>query len=157
MEPTNPIIKSPPKPDMRASKNAIDLIKQFEGCRLEAYQDSGGVWTVGWGSTGPGITERTVISQGVADGMLKSDVAVVSEAVGRLVGISCNQNMFDSLVSFAYNVGVNALKGSTLLKLLLAGHKEKAADEFLKWNHVNGQVVAGLTSRREAERKLFLA
>lgn len=142
---------------MRASQNAVDLIKQFESCRLQAYEDVGGVWTVGWGTTGPGIHEGTTVSQGVADAMLKSDVAQVSDALSRMIGISCNQNQFDSCVSLAYNIGITAFKNSTLLKLLLKGEKEAAGQEFLRWDKVKGQPNAGLASRRAKELALFLS
>lgn len=142
---------------MRASKNAVDLIRHWEGCRLEAYQDIGGVWTVGFGTTGPGIHEGTKVSEAIAVAMLKSDIAQVSDAVSRLVGLHTSQNQFDAIVSFAYNVGTGAFKSSRMLKLILAGKKEEASQEFLKWNHVGGVIVAGLMARREAERKLFLS
>ena len=145
------------KENVRASNNALSLIKKYESCRLEAYEDAGGKYTIGWGSTGPGIGPHTVISQGVADGMLKSDVSEISLEVSNLVNYSVNQNEYDALVSLAYNIGITAFKQSTLLKKVLAHDKQGAADEFLKWNHVNGKVLAGLTARRGSERALFLS
>lgn len=141
---------------VRASSQAIELIKRFEGCRLTAYEDQGGVWTVGWGTTGPGINERTTVSQGVANGMLLGDISRVSQDISQLVGIAVNQNQFDALVSFVYNLGIGAFKSSTLLKLILAYKKQEAADEILRWDHINGVVIPGLLFRREAERALFL-
>ncbi len=142
---------------MRASKKAIDLIKSFEGCKLEAYQDGGGVWTIGYGTTGLGIVEGLKISQPVANGMLLDYVGNVSEQVSSIVKMRCNQNQFDALVCFTYNLGFGALKGSTLLKKILISDMAGAAEEFHKWNHDNGKVVAGLTRRREAEKALFLS
>lgn len=147
-----PVIKE----NVRASRNALDLIKKYESCRLEAYEDVGGKYTIGWGSTGPGIGPHTIISQGVADGMLISDVSEISVQVSNLVNYYVNQNEYDALISLAYNIGVEAFKESTLLKKIKAHDKEGAAAEFLKWDHVDGKVVAGLTSRRLAEHKLFL-
>lgn len=141
---------------MRASQNALDLIKQFEGCKLQAYEDQAGVWTVGWGTTGPGITERTTVSQGVANGMLLGDVSRVSQDLSQLVGINVNQNQFDALVSLVYNIGLGAFKSSTMLKLVLKHDLVGAAGEFPKWDHVNGTVSSGLLERRLAEQKLFL-
>src|SRR5271166_24170 len=140
---------------MRASQNALDLIKTYEGCKLQAYEDQRGVWTVGWGTTGPGINERTVVSQGVANGMLLGDVSRVSQDVSALVGINLNQNQFDAVVSLVYNIGLGAFKSSTMLKLILAHKLPEAADEFPKWDHVNGVVNPGLLGRRLAEQKLF--
>lgn len=142
---------------MRASGNAITLIKQFEGCKLEAYQDQAGVWTIGYGSTGPGIREGLTISQKVADGMLLGDVSWLSQDLSKLVGINVNQNGFDALVSFVYNIGLGAFKNSTMLKLILQHKIQEAALEFSKWDHVNGVVNEGLLTRRLAEQKLFLS
>lgn len=140
---------------MRASRNALDLIKKFESCRLQAYEDTNG-WAVGYGSTGPGITERTVISQGVAEALLKSDVGVIEQHLSPLVNLHVNQDEYDALTSLAYNVGITAIAKSTLIKKIKAGDKQGAAEEFLKWDHSNGKVLEGLSKRREAEMNLFL-
>lgn len=142
---------------MVPSKNAIDLIKKFEGCKLEAYEDLGGVWTIGWGTTGPGIVEGLKISQNTADAMLVGHVREIGLSLTDLVGRDLNQNHFDSLTCFAYNLGMPALRKSTLLKKVKAKDLKGAAEEFLKWDHVGGRQVAGLTRRREAEQKLFLS
>lgn len=140
---------------MRASQNAVDMIKRFEGCRLESYQDQGGVWTIGWGSTGPGIRENLKISQRVADGMLLGDIGWLSQDLAQLVGISLNQNAFDACMSLVYNIGLGAFKSSTMLKLILQHKLSLAAEEFPKWDHVQGVVSPGLLARRLAEQTLF--
>lgn len=146
---------------MRASENGINLIKQFEGCRLTTYQDSVGVWTIGYGWTQP-VDGKTVakgmtITQQKADDLLKQGVVQFESGVNSLVKVQLNQNQFDALVDFAYNLGVNALKGSTLLKKLNTGDYAGAANEFTKWNKAGGKELAGLTRRREAEKSLFLS
>lgn len=146
---------------MRASENGINLIKQFEGCRLTAYQDSVGVWTIGYGWTQPvdgkPVAKGMVITQQKANQLLTEGVAQYEKGVTNLVAVSLNQNQVDALVDFAYNLGVNALKGSTLLKKLNAGDYAGVANEFTKWNKAGGKVMNGLTRRREAERALFLS
>lgn len=146
---------------MQISNNGINLIKQFEGCKLTAYQDSVGVWTIGYGWTQP-VEGKTVakgmtITQQKASDLLTEGVAQYEKGVTNLVTVPVNQNQFDALVDFAYNLGVNALKGSTLLKKLNAGDYAGAANEFPKWNKAGGKELAGLTRRREAERSLFLS
>ncbi|MBI0276859.1 lysozyme [Hafnia alvei] len=146
---------------MRASENGINLIKQFEGCRLTAYQDSVGVWTIGYGWTQPvdgkPVGKGMTITQQKADDLLKQGVIQYEAGVHGLVTVQLNQNQYDALVDFAYNLGVNALKGSTLLKKLNAGDYAGAANEFTKWNKADGKELAGLTRRREAEKSLFLS
>ena len=144
---------------MNVSQEGIDLIKSFEGCRLEAYPDpgTGGVpWTIGWGTT-TGVVEGMACTQEQADQMLADDVAKVAGQVNSLLKIKVNQNQFDALVSFAYNAGAGALASSTLLRLLNAGNFGGAADEFPKWVHGGGgSILPGLVRRRAAERSLFM-
>ncbi|UGV23816.1 endolysin [Hafnia phage Pocitis76] len=146
---------------MRASENGINLIKKFEGCRLTAYQDSVGVWTIGYGWTQPvdgkPVGKGMTITQQKADDLLKQGVIQYEAGVHGLVTVQLNQNQYDALVDFAYNLGVNALKGSTLLKKLNTGDYAGAANEFTKWNKAGGKELAGLTRRREAEKSLFLS
>lgn len=146
---------------MRASENGIRLIKQFEGCRLTAYQDSVGVWTIGYGWTQPvdgkPVAKGMTITQQKANQLLTEGVARYENGVTNLVTVPLNQNQLDALVDFAYNLGVNALKGSTLLKKLNTGDYAGAANEFTKWNKAGGKELAGLTRRREAEKSLFLS
>ncbi|MBW2956142.1 MULTISPECIES: lysozyme [Hafnia] len=146
---------------MRVSENGINLIKQFEGCRLTAYQDSVGVWTIGYGWTQPvdgkPVGKGMTITQQKADDLLKQGVIQYENGVNSLVKVQLNQNQFDALVDFAYNLGVNALKGSTLLRKINTGDYAGAANEFTKWNKAGGKELVGLTRRREAEKSLFLS
>lgn len=141
---------------MIPSKNAIDLIKEFEGCKLEAYQDVVGVWTVGYGTTGPGIVEGLTITQATAEAMLKGHVNEIGLSLTDCVGNTLSQDKFDACVSFIYNLGIGNFKKSTLLKLIKEGKLKEAGDEFPKWNKAGGKILPGLVRRREAERQLFL-
>lgn len=146
---------------MEMSNNGLSLLKTFEGCELAAYQDPVGVWTIGYGWTQPvngkPVGKGMTITQDTADSLLHSGVVQYEKGVTRLVNVGINQNQFDALVDFAYNLGVKALEGSTLLKKLNAGDYTGAADEFPKWNKAGGKVLNGLVKRRAAERSLFLS
>lgn len=137
------------------SKDGLSLTEQFESCRLTAYRDSKGVLTIGWGHVDKDITETSTCSQWQADKWLEQDVQTASSAVDRYVTVEISHEEFDALVDFAFNVGVGAFIGSTLLRLLNAGDIARAADEFERWDHAGGQVVAGLLRRRQAEMELF--
>jgi lysozyme len=138
------------------SKNGLALTKQFEGCKLTAYQDSVGVWTIGYGHTGTFAVQGKTITQDFADRLLLADIAKFEAGVLKLVRAAINQNQFDALVDFSFNLGLGNLGSSTLLKKLNAGDYKGAAEEFLKWDKAGGKVLAGLTKRRAAERALFL-
>lgn len=146
---------------MEISQKGLAVLKKFEGCELTAYQDSVGVWTIGYGWTQPvndrSIDRGMIITQDIADSLLRSGIVQYEKEVAGLVDIDVSQNQFDALVDFAYNLGVKALKGSTLLKKLNAGDYAGAADEFPKWNKAGGKVLQGLVERRAAERALFLS
>lgn len=133
----------------------LELTKSFESCRLTAYRDSGGVWTIGFGHTGEDVHPGLLITQAQADALLIQDMQVAVNAVNRLVTVSLNQNQFDALVDFTFNLGEGTLARSTLLRVLNAGNYDDAADDLLVWDHVDGQVVAGLLRRRRAEQDLF--
>jgi lysozyme len=136
------------------SPRGLALTKQFEGLRLCSYQDSGGVWTIGYGHTG-GVRSGQVISQNEADRLLGVDTALAAGCVNRLVTSSITQNQFDALVDFTFNLGCHRLAGSTLLRLVNEGNFEQAALEFHKWDMASGHVLPGLVSRRKAEAELF--
>lgn len=147
------------KHSMKPSENCYSLIKQFEGCRLKAYKDSAGVWTIGYGTTyypdGNPVRSGEVITQERAEFLLKWQVLEKSGSVDSLVKV-VNQNQFDALVSFAYNVGSGALKKSTLLRKLLVNPNDPLIEqEFLKWNKAGGLELRGLTKRRQAEADLY--
>ena len=143
---------------MLISRNGIELIKRFEGCKLTAYKCPAGVLTIGYGHTGDDVTEGLTISQEDANDLLFDDVLCFENGVNNLVeGLDLSQGMFDALVCFAYNVGLTNLKKSTLLKLLKDGKVLEVSEEFVKWNKSNGKVLDGLTKRRAAEADLFLS
>lgn len=149
---------------MEVGKKGLDLIKEFEGLELSAYPDpatGGAPWTIGYGWTQPvdgkPVVKGMTISLDKAEELLVKGVVPYANRVTVLVKVPVNQNQFDALVSFAYNLGTANLQNSTLLKKLNKKDYEGAADEFLKWNRAGGKVVKGLTRRREAERKLFLS
>src|SRR5690606_24208153 len=125
--------------------------------RAKAYQDTGGVWTIGYGTTDPTVAfEDNTITEDEAEQWLANDLAEAEAAVRVHTKIELTQEMFDALVSFVYNVGPTAYKKSTLLKKLNKGDYLGAADEFPRWNKDNGKVVRGLTIRRAKERAMFL-
>lgn len=146
---------------MQTSEKGIALIKEFEGCKLTAYQDSVGVWTIGYGWTQPvdgkPIRAGMTIKQETAERLLKTGLVSYESDVSRLVKVGLTQGQFDALVSFTYNLGARSLSTSTLLRKLNAGDYAGAADEFLRWNKAGGKVLNGLSRRREAERALFLS
>ena len=140
----------------KTSQDGVNLIKSFEGLRLTAYRDPVGVLTIGYGTT-TGVSSGMKITQSQAEAYLKQDLAKFEQAVKDDVTVPLNSNQFDALVSFTYNVGEGALTSSTLLRLLNQGDYQGAADQFARWNKGDGGVeLAGLTTRRKAERALFL-
>lgn len=145
---------------MRPSPAAYDLIKEFEGLRLHAYQDSAGVWTIGWGHTGD-VKRGQSITVHQAEALLALDIGIAAAAVNRHVEAPLSQNMFDALVSFTFNLGEERLAQSTLLKKLNLRDYHAAANEFTKWTKatVKGRKVTlpGLVRRRAADRSLFLS
>lgn len=144
---------------MTPSQKCIDLIKQFEGCRLQAYPDpktGGDPWTVGWGATGPGIKRGVVWTQTQADQRLAADVAAFGKRIGdALNGHPTTQGEYDALVSFAYNLGLTKATGSTLWKMHIAGNFAGAAGQFGLWINRGSAVEKGLTRRRAAEAALY--
>lgn len=144
----------------KTATKGIDLIKEFEGCKLTAYKCPAGVWTIGYGHTGTvdgkAVASGMTISAAKATELLRADLSKFEAAVNTYVTAPITQNMFDALVSFAFNCGAGALKGSTLLKKLNAKDYDGAAAEFPKWNKASGKVLAGLTRRRRMESILFM-
>lgn len=144
---------------MKTSANGINLICGFEGLRLKAYDDGVGVWTIGYGTTVINgvkvkIGDTCTIEQ--AKSYMAQDLKKFESAVETAVKVPLNQNQFDALASFTYNLGEGNLSKSTLLKKLNAKDYKGAAAEFPKWNKAGGRVLAGLVKRRKAEMELFL-
>ena len=146
---------------MKIDSAGLELIKKFESFRAIAYKDTAGLWTIGWGHLiKKGEKFLGPISSVQGQTLLLQDVQEAVDCVNANTTITLNQNQFDSLVSFTYNVGCEALRESSLLKYVNLGNFTAAAAEFHKWNHdrVNGKlvVVNGLTNRRNLEAQLFM-
>lgn len=146
----------------------LALIQYFESCRLRAYRDETGIWTIGWGHTGSEVTPVTEITQQVADFWLGADIDDACACVESHVNVDLTDNQFAALVSFAFNVGrgnpaagksgfvrLRNGKPSSMLRALNRGDYKAAALEFPKWNHASGAPSKGLTKRRLAEQELF--
>lgn len=136
---------------MRTSQNGINLIKQFEGCRLTAYKCAAGVWTIGYGHTA-GVYQGQVITKTQAESFLKDDLMKYEAKVMKYNDkYRWNQNEFDALVSFAYNIG-------SIDQLTAGGTRSRAviAEKLLSYNKIGKTESAGLTARRKKERELFL-
>lgn len=145
---------------MKLNKAGADLIKEFEGCKLKAYQCSAMKWTIGYGNTfyddGKPVMPGHVITQEKAEQLFELIALDFAGKVAKLVPTHINPNQFGALVSFAYNCGVVNLQKSTLLKKVNANNNDPSIrSEFLKWNKAGGKVLGGLTRRREAESNLY--
>lgn len=138
------------------SQKGIDLIKEFEGFRARAYMCPANVLTIGYGHT-KSCQPGQVISMARGEQLLKEDLKRFENAVNVLVKVPLNQNQFDALVSFAFNVGVNAFKNSTLLRVLNQGNYDRASSELMRWVNGGGKKLPGLVRRRKAEKALFLS
>jgi len=138
----------------------LDLIKRWEGLRLTAYQDSVGVWTIGYGHTaeaGPPAPKAGMkITEQEATDLLARDLGQYERAVTKAISVAPTSNQFAAMVSLCYNIGPANFATSTVVKLVNAGNPRGAAEAFLRWNKAGGKVLAGLTHRREDEKKLFL-
>ena len=141
---------------MRINEAGLKILKKFEGCKLKTYRCVAGVLTIGYGHTGKDVTEGKVITKAEAEELLLKDLERFEAGVKDLLKVPVSENQFSALVVLAYNIGLNALSGSTLLKKLNAGDIMGSADQFIRWNRAGGKEVEGLTNRRHAERDLFL-
>ena len=143
---------------MQISFNGIQSLKELEGFRAKAYKDTGGVWTIGYGTIkwlGKPVEAGQTITDKEAALALQADLAWAQTAVNQLVRVPLKQHMFDALVSFVYNIGESAFSKSTMLRLLNEGKFDLAAEQFKRWNQDNGKVIPGLVSRRKVEESLF--
>lgn len=149
--------------DMEISNNGLDLIKRFEGLSLKPYLCPSGIPTIGWGNTyypnGKKVAlNDNPITEDEANDLLEFIANKDFGAnVNKVVKVSLTQNQFDALVSFSYNVGNHNFNTSTLLRFLNQGNYKEASNQLLKWNRAKGVVLNGLTTRRKAERDLFLS
>ena len=126
----------------------------FEGCELQAYQDAVGVWTIGYGHT-KNVKEGMTVSKEQADNMLLNELDEYCEYVEKAVEVNLEQNQFDALVSWTYNLGPSNLNSSTMLKVLNSKDYDEVPHEMKRWNKAGGKVLQGLVRRREAEALLF--
>lgn len=142
---------------MKTSKNGISLIREFEGCKLTPYADTARKQTIGIGHLIKPGEHFEAITEQQADDLLRHDLVAAELCVNQCVSVEVDQNEFDALVSFTFNLGGKRLLTSTLLEKLNNEDYDGAADEFLKWDKASGVESSGLKRRREAERELFLA
>ena len=138
----------------KVSTSGLELIKRSEGLRLQAYKCPADVPTIGYGSTGPHVRMGMTITVQEAEDLLTQDLARFEEGVAAIGG-KMTQGQFDALVSFAFNLGLGALKGSTLLRKHLAGDYAGAAAAFGLWVNAGGKRLNGLVTRRAAEAALY--
>ena len=146
---------------MSVSNKGVDLICEFEGKRLVAYDDGVGVWTIGFGTikypNGVRVKKGDTCTLDQAKEYMRHDLIEFEHTVNSSVKVPLNQNQFDALVSLAYNIGSNAFKSSTLVKKLNTGDIRGAADQFDVWVNAGGKRMQGLVNRRDREKLLFLS
>ena len=146
---------------MSVSDKGVDLICEFEGKRLAAYDDGVGVWTIGFGTIkypdGNRVKKGDACTLEQAKEYMRHDLIEFEHTVNSSVKVPLNQNQFDALVSLAYNIGSNAFKSSTLVKKLNTGDYRGAADQFNVWINAGGKRMQGLVNRRDREKLLFLS
>ena len=140
---------------MNLSQNCLEIAKQFEGCKFEAYLCPAKKWTVGYGHTGPDVYAGLVVDQARADSLLLLDMQGAARTVNNLVEPQITQNQFDALCDFVFNCGAGNFNTSTLLRLINEKNFAEATEEFHKWNIGGGKVLLGLVIRRKAEAELF--
>jgi len=140
--------------ELKTSQEGISLIKSFEGCELTAYRCSADVPTIGYGHT-VGVSDGDTCTQEEAETMLAEDLVEFEDYVKNYVESELQQNEFDALVAWTYNLGPANLKESTMLKELNSGNFEEVPRQMKRWNRAGGEVLDGLIRRREAESRLF--
>jgi lysozyme len=145
---------------VKISNSGLSILKEFEGLRLNAYKDSVGVWTIGYGHTSmagePVVKAGLKITEQEAENILRRDIIKYERAVESKLTRIPNQNQFDAMVSLCYNVGPPNFNKSSVLRFFNAGQDAKAANAFLAWNKAGGRVLAGLTRRRSVEMGLYM-
>lgn len=141
--------------NFRYSEAGLGLTKRYEGLRLQPYQDSGGVWTVGYGHTGPDVHPGRTITPLEAEALLRADLRDAIDCVNKNIKVPVEQNHFDALVEFCFNAGRGNFLRSSLLTKVNARDLGGAAAQFGLWINVNGQPNRGLQRRRAAETAMF--
>ena len=140
--------------NMKTGTKGLDLIKFFEGLELEAYRCAAGVWTIGYGHT-KGVERGMKIDANTANEMLSEELTEYENYINSYVTVELNQDQFDAMVSWVYNLGGGNLKASTLLQVLNAADYDGVPAQMMRWNKAGGRVLEGLTKRRQAEADLF--
>lgn len=143
---------------MQISHNGVEFIEDAEGFKATAYKDTGGVWTIGYGTThidGQPVEQGMTCTQQQAELWMEKDLAPVQTIINQSVKVKITQNMFDALCSFTYNLGGYAFSHSTMCTLINQCKFASAADQFNRWVYDNGRVVPGLVSRRAREKAVF--
>jgi lysozyme len=132
----------------------LELIREFEGLRLQAYLCPGGVWTIGYGHT---RTARAgmVITAEQADWLLLDDVRQAERVIEKHITVPLNDHQFAVLVSLVFNIGAEKFRQSTLVRLLNRGWYEQVPAQLMRWNKARGETLGGLTRRRRAEAALW--
>ena len=139
---------------MKISEDGLELIKKFEGCETTAYQDSVGVWTIGFGHT-KGVEEGQTCSIEDAESMLADEMDEYEGYINNMVKVELQQHEFDALVAWVYNLGPTNLGESTMLKVLNGGQFDRVPDEMNRWTRAGGEILKGLVRRRQAESLMF--
>ena len=139
---------------MKISQNGLELIKFYEGLELQAYQCAAKVWTIGYGHT-KGVKPGDTWSEDHANHMLEVELEEYENYVNTGVSAPINQDQFDAMVSWVYNLGNGNFSSSTMLKVLNAGDYDGVPEQIKRWNKAGGKVLQGLVRRREAEALLF--
>ena len=139
---------------MNISEEGLSLIKKFEGCELKAYRCPANVLTIGYGHT-KNVTEDMEITQQEANDMLDEELIEYCEYIDKMVKVSLNQNQFDALVAWIYNLGPTNFRNSTLLTVLNQERYSDVPEQIKRWNKADGKILDGLIKRREAEALLF--
>lgn len=140
---------------MKTSSVGVELIKKWEGVRLKSYQDSVGVWTIGYGHTKTTKPHQEITLK-QAHELLEQDIRQHEVYVNKYVKVDITQNQYDALSSFVFNLGGGALQKSTLLKKLNQRDYKGAGSEFLRWTKAGGKELKGLVNRRKEESEMFL-
>jgi lysozyme len=141
---------------MKINQAGLDIVKEFEGCKLTAYLCPASVWTIGYGHTGADVYRGLTITQDRADELLANDLSFFEKRVFQLVGSApTNENQFSAFVSLCYNIGPSAFSKSSALREHKAGNYKLAASKMMLWNKAGGKVLAGLIRRRKAESELY--
>lgn len=138
------------------SPDGLHLLKNLEGLRLIAYLDSGNVWTIGYGHTGPDVHAGMVITEAEAERLLKQDLEKFEKAVENNLTRPASPGQYDAMVILAFNIGAGAFVGSTVLRLFNRGDVRGAFLQFAEWNKVGTQILQGLCRRRAAEQWRFV-